>query len=219
MYSRSHSKNLLFPSIGKRDLYKSFSSNPNLKKRTMSNRLLGQQMGYKKSHRTPIRIGKSLDPINFSFKTHSNESFSVEIPTKSFSKYQNGFFKSKVPQTSIVMTAKKLETKCLNKKVFPSCARAVSRTLDNTNSIYRSSQTVQRYYQTDTILGELDLDNKKFVEGFIGVNKGDYSFTARSVIEGKNGDLFLVETTSDLKDIDKAVIFAKKFLGTFRAKY
>ena len=208
-------RNSLLSRTSKRNIYRTKDANKNLKLRTSTSRIMRVNHA-KNSHRMAISAN-SLDANNFMFATHSNEIFSLEIPTKSIISDENNVLEVDVPTSGITISAKKLESKC--GKNLALCARAISRTLDSNGDIYRSSQTVMQYQKTDIVLGTVGLDSKKFVEGFIGTKHGKSSFIARFVVEGLAGDLFLVEVVSDLKDIDKNVVYAKKAFETFRAIY
>lgn len=210
---RNYRKSLL--PKNKRNIYSSHSSNRNLTLRTSTNRITRSIAN--NSHRISISTNGMLDTAHFLFKNYTNESFSLEIPETSILNNENNVAEVKIPKSSIKLTVKKLDSTC--PKNFLLCAKAVSRTLDREYSIYRTSKTVQQYQKTDAILGSVGLDSKKYVEGFVGETMGNLSFVARFITKGENGELFLIKASSNLKDIDKTVVFAKKAFETFRAKY
>jgi len=210
-------RNYLIPRFGKRNLHRSNLSNKNLKVRTSTKRFLGMNVLNQNSNRIVIMSGNSLNKNDFSFVNYNNDLFSVEIPVNSVVAEDNNKLNFNLPLSSIEFSAKKLASKCNQKLGL--CGRAVSLTIDHNNDIYRTSKTFQEYQKTDAILGEVGLNNKKFMEGFIGNQNGKDKFFARFILAGKDGDMFLITVESDLEDIDKAVIFAKKVFETFRAKY
>ncbi len=209
-------RNYLIPRIGKRNLHRTNVSNRNLKLRTSTNRVLGMNVVAKNSHRQAVPVAKNT-LLKSDFVNYNNEIYSLEIPANSIVNDQDGTLNSELPLSSVKFLAKKLDNKCSEN--FELCARAISRTRDYQGDIYRTSKSVRQYQKTDIVLGEIGLNSKKFVEGFVGVKEGKYSFIARFVVAGEDGDVFLVEVKSDLNDIDQAVAIAKRLFASFRAKY
>jgi hypothetical protein len=218
MYAQRYNRNLLFPAKGKRNLYSSFS-NKNLRKRSISNRFIGKSVKTRNSHRMSIPTANSLNPANFLFKNYFNNTFSIQVPTSSILNHKNNELTGTIPLSSIKFTVKKLENNCKDIKLFSICARSISNTFDKNNDLFRVSKTVQQYQKTDSILGSMKLNKNKYVEGFIGVKEGKYSFIARYLVEGNNGDIFLIEGSSDLNELNETVIISTQLFETFRARY
>lgn len=212
---RSYSNSLL-PKVGKRNLYQSKSNNPNLRLRTTTNRLFGSKYTNTGSHRLAISTNLNLAK-EFNYETYSNELFSLEIPTESTTEAINNELNLVIPMSSMEISVKKLSQKC-NKR-FNLCARSIAMTLDRAEDLYRNSKSALQFQKTDSILGEMVLDKGKYVEGFIATKEGKNSFVARFIVEGKDGDMFLIETNSNLKDINTMVYIAKNLFQSFRAKY
>ncbi len=211
-------KNYLIPRFGKRNLYSHKTSNRNLPLRTFTNRVFGVSINSQKPHRIVISATKEINDNPMELKNYNNEIISLGIPAKFEVSEENNVIKFNKPFSSIKFSAKKMNTKCQNSP-FVVCARSNSHAIDQKNDIYRSSKTVQQYQKTDVVLGQVGLDSEKFVEGFIGTKRGKNFFVARFFVAGENGDVFEIEATSNLQDIDEAIILAKKVFETFRAKY
>ena len=207
----------LIPHYGKRNFYQGNPSNPNLKLRTFTKRVFGISVASKTNHRLTFVAKEKPSNGSFRLVNYNNDLFTLEIPANSQLNEKDGEIEFSLPLSSVKFSAKKLNSKCTENLSL--CARAISRTVDYKNDIYRSSKTVQQYQRTDAVLGEVGLDSKKFVEGFIGTKFGKDYFFGRFVVEGKNGDVFLIEVQSDLDDVDEAVVLAKKVFASFRAKY
>ncbi len=191
--------------------------NLNLKKRTMSKRIFSQKFNQKKTYRRPIVSKLVVVPQKIAKKTYENELFSVEIPKMTtIVAEENKSLEAKIPFSTIQISAKKSPVVCHNN--FTTCAHALAMSLDREQDIYRVSKTVQYLQPTDSVLGEIKLDKKKYLEGFISTNQGKNTFVARLIIQGENEEIYIVEIKSAEREIDKNITIAKGLFQSFRVK-
>lgn len=208
--------NLLFPQEGKRYLY-----TPNREERTTDVfRPMREGIGmYQDRTGTRAMLPKrDIDDfgILYDFETYENDFFSIRIPNRWVPRHEEGtFLLGSDRQVSV--RVQRFENICTHGS-FLTCAVALSKNenydnplekMTNLSRVYRSSRLA------DNILGSFE-QTAEYTESFVGLLGGQEKFVARHFVQGLDGEVFLVETQSNLHSLDQAVALSKQFFDSFR---
>ncbi len=166
----------------------------------------------------PGLIIKRMESAVQTFQTYENETFSIQIPQGWFSSPDTPhFFESQ--NSDFTVSIKRTNDTCPTTG-FDACAISLSLTenrLDNRQrEIAVTSKISRQSGFADTILGNIDIQTRIFMEGFSGNILGQEKYIARYFVSDLKNRVYIIETQIPLRQAPQFLEVTKQIFDSFR---
>ena len=169
------------------------------------------------SARLTIPMPKTLDSAPYEFVTYANDYFSLQIPSGWIPTHdENGIFHLG-SDSHFSVSVQRFENGCTSER-FMTCAVALAKNENAMNPLEKMTNMSQVYRsarKSDNILGSFEQTNE-YTESFVGLSGGTEEFVARHFVSGIDGEVFLIETRSNVSSATKSIATSKVFFDSFR---